>query len=608
VAAADRALDRLDQLERWVAAHPRAPLVAALALAVLARVFLVAHTGAMLDGDEALVGIQAEHILRGERPTYFYAQPYMGSLEAYLVAGVFWLAGGPSPWALRAVPIALSLALVALTWRLAWALLPARGRATPLLAGLAALLAAAPPLYVAVAELRTWGGQIEMYVLSLALLLGTVRLRQRLRAGMRSGELAWRVAVLGLLVGLGLWVNPLIVYALVACAVWVPLPLALSPLRWRERMGRSLSQPLPHGGSGLAALAAGLGGLALGGLPVWLYAARHQAANLLVYVTQPEVSPAVSGAARHGRLFLGAAITARYATCVAPRVADGALPGEPGALLPVRLLLLVPPLVAMMGAGWLVFRRWRGHAGGAYVRVGLPLLYMGVITAIFGLGTAAWAATKSCALDLAGRYAVPLGLALPLVLLALLAVPSLWAALRGRRAPRLSALRLSALRRGRRLAVGALLVAGALQLALYPLASPTATFQSPYYDRVPARIEPLLAYLRAHEISAVWANHWLGNLLTFESAGHTISADYYDQVVQHGLARPPGSLATVMGAAKPSFVVMTAAAKPLRARELDARGVSYPLARPTPGVAVITPTRRVDPAQVVAGLGEDYAR
>jgi len=93
-------------------------LLFCLLIALVVRTFLVVHTQGFVDGDEALVGIQAEHILRGELPIYFYNQPYMGSLEAYIMAGIFAIAG-PSVWALRAEPILLSLVVVWLTWKLA---------------------------------------------------------------------------------------------------------------------------------------------------------------------------------------------------------------------------------------------------------------------------------------------------------------------------------------------------------------------------------------------------------------------------------------------------------------------------------------------------------
>src|SRR5215472_7476052 len=78
----------------------RSPLWLCLLLAFVLRMWLVIRTHGIVDGDEALVGIQAEHILRGELPMYFYGQPYMGSLEAYFAALIFAIFG-PSAWALR---------------------------------------------------------------------------------------------------------------------------------------------------------------------------------------------------------------------------------------------------------------------------------------------------------------------------------------------------------------------------------------------------------------------------------------------------------------------------------------------------------------------------
>src|SRR5436190_2446516 len=71
----------------------RSPLWICLLLAVLVRAWLVVHTHGVVDGDEALVGIQAQNILRGEWPVYYYGQAYMGSLEAYMMALLFAIAG-----------------------------------------------------------------------------------------------------------------------------------------------------------------------------------------------------------------------------------------------------------------------------------------------------------------------------------------------------------------------------------------------------------------------------------------------------------------------------------------------------------------------------------
>ena len=366
-------------------------LVLALAVGVLGRILIVVRSNAMLDGDEALVGIQAEHILQGERPFYFYGQVYMGSLETYFVAVLFRLFG-PSAWVLRAVPILLSLLLVYLTWRLARALLPKDARTTPFLAGLAALFAALPPLYDATIELRAWGGQIEIYVITLALLVATFELAERLRAGARTGALALRWAIWGFIVGLGIWINPLISYGVAASVLWLaPAVVQVALPGFWQRLPRWISglhtaEPGRGNMRSLLVVLAALPGVLIGGLPAWIYAIQNQAANLLVYVTQPSVSPAVSGAARHGRLFLGAAITAQYAICVSPRVLAGGLPEDPAFPWgPLRLLLLLPPLLGIAGSIWLASRR--GNA--TPLRAGLPLLYAGVLTAVFCLGTSA---------------------------------------------------------------------------------------------------------------------------------------------------------------------------------------------------------------------------
>src|SRR5574340_1153431 len=76
------------------------PLWLCLLIALALRAWLIIHTHGMIDGDEALVGIQAERILQGNFPVYFYGIPYFGSLEAYLAAPIVAITG-PSPYALR---------------------------------------------------------------------------------------------------------------------------------------------------------------------------------------------------------------------------------------------------------------------------------------------------------------------------------------------------------------------------------------------------------------------------------------------------------------------------------------------------------------------------
>src|SRR5256885_3531353 len=245
VAVGQRPTQGLQQLQRSWYSVLRSPLWLCLLAALLIRVWLVYHTHGVIDGDEAMVGIQAEHILRGEHPYYFYGQPYMGSLEAYLMAILFAIAG-PSVWMLRAEPILLSLAVVWLTWKLAGILadaaqLPPFSR--QMFKTIAALFAAILPLYDTVLELRTLGGYIETFVLMLCLLIAAFQLTRRWQAGAANKELALRWVGIGFIVGLGYWVNPLIIIAVMAAAIWIVL-FCIVKLMQKQTTSESHQTPL----------------------------------------------------------------------------------------------------------------------------------------------------------------------------------------------------------------------------------------------------------------------------------------------------------------------------------------------------------------------------
>ena len=199
------------------------PLLACFLITVIARIWLTIHTHGVISGDEALVGIQAEHILRGEHPIYYYSQPYMGSLQAYFLAGIF-LFTGPSVWAMRAEPILISLVFVYLTWLFSAALADAAHvppRSKFLFMTIATLVAALPPLYDMIEEMRAKGGYTEAITIMLWLLLCAFRLTQRWHEGASTRELALRWAGIGFLLGLGLWVDPIVVYAILTIALWI---------------------------------------------------------------------------------------------------------------------------------------------------------------------------------------------------------------------------------------------------------------------------------------------------------------------------------------------------------------------------------------------------
>ncbi|GAB4432205.1 MAG: hypothetical protein Kow0031_13570 [Anaerolineae bacterium] len=114
-----------------------APFLTTLAL----RLYLLPTTRTPFDSDEALFLLIARHILRGERPLFFYGENYGGTLDSYITAIFFGLFGDSIALA-RLVQAGLYLLGMLFTYLLARRLLPG-SRFGPL----AALwLLAVPPL------------------------------------------------------------------------------------------------------------------------------------------------------------------------------------------------------------------------------------------------------------------------------------------------------------------------------------------------------------------------------------------------------------------------------------------------------------------------------
>jgi hypothetical protein len=154
-------------VRRWNGKWRAAALWGTMSAALLLKLALHLGGAVVFDSDEAIVGLMARHILQGARPVFFYGQAYMGSLDAWLVAGVFALFG-PSVGAIRAVQGVLFLAHVGLTY-----LLARRWSGDEVVASLSALLMAWPPVLLTLYTSVSLGGYVETLVLGdLLLLLG----------------------------------------------------------------------------------------------------------------------------------------------------------------------------------------------------------------------------------------------------------------------------------------------------------------------------------------------------------------------------------------------------------------------------------------------------
>jgi hypothetical protein len=147
--------------------------------------------------DTSTVGLMAMHILEGERPLFYYGQDYMGALEAYVAAVMFFLFG-VSTTALSLAPILFAAGWIFAMYHLFSELLGFR-------AGLAAALCtAAGGWYTMWFSMGSYGGYSNTFFFGTVFLALSVRLAGRdLSAAAR-----WIHAVaMGIVAALGVWTN-----------------------------------------------------------------------------------------------------------------------------------------------------------------------------------------------------------------------------------------------------------------------------------------------------------------------------------------------------------------------------------------------------------------
>jgi 4-amino-4-deoxy-L-arabinose transferase-like glycosyltransferase len=259
-------------------------LIAILVLAVALRAAWLVADAVPFNGDEAVVGLMAKHILQnGERPTFFYGQDYSGALDAYLTAGMYALIG-PRIMGGRLVQMTLFALYVVLVYALA-------GRATgdQWAALVSALIVAVSSPLLATYTLVSVGGYGE------SLVLGTLMLWLALRVTDDWADrwLAW--LTLGVAGGLAFWTLGISVVYLVPAALfiaWRDILTAFDNTFWsrafrREKRQAEASTPVleisvcawyrfRHWRFYLAALAA----FVAFSSPWWIYDLTHHHASL----------------------------------------------------------------------------------------------------------------------------------------------------------------------------------------------------------------------------------------------------------------------------------------------------------------------------------------
>lgn len=173
-------------------------LFGAICTAVGLKVGLLLAGVIPFNADEAIVALMARHILQGERPIFFYGQAYMGSLDAFLVAGAFKLLGS-SVWAVRWIQIVLYSFTIFTTFLLGKKLTDSWKVGI-----ISAWFLAIPSLNMTLYTTVSMGGYGEMLLIGNLILLTTLRITRELNRNDPSMSIMpW--FILGFLSGLGLW-------------------------------------------------------------------------------------------------------------------------------------------------------------------------------------------------------------------------------------------------------------------------------------------------------------------------------------------------------------------------------------------------------------------
>lgn len=426
----------------------RGLVIATLAAGLMIRVWMLLTPLGALDSDEAIVGLMARHVLTGELPAMYWGQAYGGSHDALLAALLF-VVFGSGTLALKLVPIALSAAAAWLVWRI--------GRRTvgePAATWGALLFWVWPASFVFWSTKARGGHYWAGLVVALAFLLAAIAWKE---AAAPSKALALG---LGLLLGLGWWAGPQILYFAIPAVLWLAVH--------RGRRVWNLWPVIP------ATL--------IGALP-WLYFNLHTGWGSLQIPAQPETSYL----SRLAGFFLGGLPAA-----LGPRV-----PYSCNCLFynsEVESAWVPPylgPLLYLAAVGlilWVVLRRPPGAGVIAAIAAVYPFL--------FALSPFSWYVD------------------FPAYLLFLAPVVSL---LLGSPIARLAARSMVA-------AAGAVVVAAAVTLGgLASMIEGGHPAPYAYDVQVPADLSPLLSMLREEGVDTAFADYWIAYRISFESEEEIIA-------------------------------------------------------------------------------------
>ncbi len=220
-------------------------------ISVVIRWIFIILNKVPFNSDEAIVGLMANHILKGENPTFFYGQAYMGSLDGYIVAGFFALLGN-SITAIRISQSILFVLFMVASYYLAYLLFKSRKAALTTI-----IILGGSPVNFFLYTTVTLGGYIEALLIGICILILGYKIEENVDFGVKNTTaLKVQFFMLGLFVGAGIWVLGMTLIFCISALIMLGINLNRKKLKF---------------GIIIEALSIMVVGCVLGGLPVLVY-------------------------------------------------------------------------------------------------------------------------------------------------------------------------------------------------------------------------------------------------------------------------------------------------------------------------------------------------
>lgn len=138
--------------------------------------------------------------------------------------------------------------------------------------------------------------------------------------------------------------------------------------------------------------------------------------------------------------------------------------------------------------------------------------------------------------------------------------------------------------------------------------NPFRAFDSPYYDRLPPDLSPLINFLDERDIHHAWVDGGIGHVLMFLTQEDMLTEDYHSVFLAGGLLRKPDILEQIQSANPTVFItpIYEGQPNPPLQQALENADIPYEMVRVTPTIAVYIIEDILDPMQIAGGLGYQY--